>query len=371
MTRILILGGYGMTGTALVPHLLEQTNVELILAGRSLDKARQQADRWNATFPGERVSAVRVDAAGSEELAAALPGVDFLVNVSPTTHFTESIVRAALNARVDYLDVQVSANKLRVLKSHAAEIEQSGLCFVTEAGFHPGLPAALVRYAARGLDSLERADVACYLNMTGDIPYTEAVDELMEVFQNYEAQVFKNGSWTRPGSWEMRRFDFGADIGRRLCYSMFFEEMRPLPELFPGLKNAGVYISGVHWFVDAVLTPVAMLGLKLAPRRGLRPMGQLVWWGMTKFTKPPHLIRLKVEVTGTKDGMPARLEAAVSHADGYELTAVPVAACLLQILDGSARKPGLWMMGHLADPERLMQDMERMGIDVSRPGHSS
>jgi len=64
------------------------------------------------------------------------------------------------------------------------------------------------------------------------------------------------------------------------------------------------------------------------------------------------------------DGHPARLRLAVSHPDGYELTAVPVAACLLQWLDGSARKPGLWMMGHLAEPLRLFEDMQRMGVKV-------
>jgi saccharopine dehydrogenase (NAD+, L-lysine-forming) len=31
-------------------------------------------------------------------------------------------------------------------------------------------------------------------------------------------------------------------------------------------------------------------------------------------------------------------------------------------MEGSARKPGLWMMGHLVEPIRLMKDMEKMGI---------
>ncbi|MEM5775879.1 MAG: hypothetical protein AAGU05_12830, partial [Anaerolineaceae bacterium] len=63
-------------------------------------------------------------------------------------------------------------------------------------------------------------------------------------------------------------------------------------------------------------------------------------------------------------GQPARVAAALSHRDGSELTAVPVAACLLPWLDGPARKPGLWMMGHLAEPLRLFADMRRMGVEV-------
>jgi len=86
---------------------------------------------------------------------------------------------------------------------------------------------------------------------------------------------------------------------------------------------------------------------------------------MQTFPKPPYLVLLKVVAGGQKDGKPVRWEASVSHPDGYELTAIPVVASLVQYLDGPARRPGLWMMGHLVEPVRLFKDMERMGVTVS------
>lgn len=365
MADILILGGYGYTGKPLARHLLAWSNAGVVLGGRHIEKARALADQLNAEFTGQRVSAIYVDAADRQSLDSALSSVDLIVVAAPTTHHAENVVHAALDCRVDYLDVQLGSRKLALLQSLASEIERRGLCFITEAGFHPGLPSAMVRYAAAHLDRLDTALTAGYLNMGGSLPYTDAVDELMELFQEYQAQVYKEGKWTKASSYELRKIDFGAGIGERQCYSMFFEELRKLPELYPSLKEVGFYISSTHWMVDWVIYPLAMVGLKISPRRLTRPMGRLVWWGMQNLPKPPYQVLLKVEVRGEKGEKPATFEASVCHPDGYELTAIPVAACLLQVLDGSARRPGLWMMGHLAEPVRLFADMQRMGVEVA------
>jgi saccharopine dehydrogenase (NAD+, L-lysine-forming) len=86
---------------------------------------------------------------------------------------------------------------------------------------------------------------------------------------------------------------------------------------------------------------------------------------MRSFAKPPHLALLRIDATGERAGRAATVAATVAHHDGYELTAIPVAACLRQYLEGTARRPGVWMMGHLAEPVRLFRDMEQMGLQIS------
>jgi saccharopine dehydrogenase (NAD+, L-lysine-forming) len=358
MSTILILGGYGYTGKLLAKHLLAQTDVEIIISGRNLEKAKSFADELSTS----RVSARQVDAANLESLTRALDGATLCLVAAPVTHHAETVVRACIAARVDYLDVQFSSKKLKALYAAEEEIKQVGLCFVTEAGYHPGLLAALIRYAASKLDVTESALTAGYLNMK-DIPYSEAVDELMEGFIEYQAQVFKNGAWTKPTSWDMQSFDFGEDIGKRACYSMFFEELRDIPNMIPTIDETGFYISGANWFTDAIITPLVFVGLKVTPKRGLRPLGKLMWWGMGK-SKPPYVVALKVEAKGKLNGIHAQVEARVAHPDGYELTAIPVVAYLKQYLDGSARKSGVHMMGHLAEPVRLFDDMQKMGAQI-------
>lgn len=355
---ILILGGYGYTGKLLAKHLLAQTDAKVIVAGRNIEKAQSFVEELKSP----RVSARQADASNFESLTKALEDAALCLVAAPTTHHAETVIRACITAHADYLDVQFSSNKLKALYAAKEEVKATGLCFITEAGYHPGLPAALIRYAASKLDETESALTAGYLNMK-NIPYSEAVDELMEGFIDYQAQVFKNGAWTKPNSWDMHSFNFGEDLGKRLCYSMFFEELRDLPNIIPTLKETGFYISSTNWFTDLLITPLVFVGLKLAPKRGLRPLGKLMWWGMGK-SKPPYVVALMVEAKGQLEGIPAQVHARVAHPDGYELTAIPVVAFLKQYLDGTARKSGVHMMGHLVDPTRLIDDMQKMGAQI-------
>lgn len=364
MAKILILGGTGYTGKLIARLLLEHSAAAITLAARHVDKAQGFADELNQQYSNARVAVVFSDAADAESLRNAFRGHDLVVVAAPTTAHADVVVHAALETGVDYLDVQLGAVKFALLKSLAEEIERSGLCFITEAGFHPGLPAALVRYAAAYLDTIESATIVAYLNMGKDLPYTEAVNELIDVFKDYQAQVYKNGKWTKANSFAMRKIDLGSDIGRKLCYSMFFEELRPLPALYPSLTDLGCFISESHWMIDWVIMPITWIWLKIMPK-AIVPIGKFLWWGMGTFHKQPYRVELQIHASGLKNGHQQEFRASVAHPDGYELTAIPVVATILQYLDGSARKPGLWMMGHLAEPIRLMKDMEKMGAKVT------
>jgi hypothetical protein len=145
---------------------------------------------------------------------------------------------------------------------------------------------------------------------------------------------------------------------------MFLEEMRPLPESIPSLKETGFFVGSFNWFVDWLILPLAAISIQVWPRPALKPMGRLMRWGLNTFSKPPYGTMLKAEARGARDGRDKAMEITLHHQEGYVFTAIPVVACLLQYLDGSIRKPGLWTQANLVEPDRLIRDMERMGIEV-------
>jgi saccharopine dehydrogenase (NAD+, L-lysine-forming) len=370
MKTIVILGGYGNTGREIARLLLEHSDARLVLAGRKGDRAAQAAAEWNGRYPGERARGVVADAANKASLRQAFAGADLVVVASSTSEHAATVAAAALEAGLDYMDPHYSASKLRALQDLSPSIESAGRCFITDGGFHPGLPAALVRLAARRVSALRSARVASVIQVDwASLDFSRAtLDELVAEFREYKAIHFADGQWKSMNFLQMMlpawfRFDHG--FGRRYAMPMFLEELRPLPDLIPTLRETGFYVGGFNWFVDWVILPIGLGLLWASPRRGPHLVGRMMLWGLKKFGRPPYGTLLKLEAEGIRNGTDVELVIVVYHADGYVLTAAPMVATLLQVLDGSARKPGLHFQALLADPERLLVDMQRMGVEVT------
>jgi saccharopine dehydrogenase (NAD+, L-lysine-forming) len=244
---ILILGGYGHTGRLLAEYLLQETKVQVVIAGRNIEKATELADHLNVKFPGQRATGLTVNASDQAGLRAAFSRVDVVVVAASTSAFVEQVAAAALEAGIDYLDVQYSTHKIAVLQAMAPHIEAAGCCFITDGGFHPGLPAALVRYVAPCFDVLESARVGSVIKIDWsklDVGQATMVEFIGE-FMDFQTLAFRHGRWQQAGLMAMLKplmMDFGREFGRQYTVPMFLEEMRAIPELAPAIRETGFYV---------------------------------------------------------------------------------------------------------------------------------
>ena len=364
--NILIIGGYGLAGKQIAELLLRQKpELNIVIAGRNLQKAQMEAERINKALATNNVSALQLDAKDKTALNKAFNQTDFIVNAASIIEQTSLIVEAVLDSGKDYLDTQLSSpNKLDVLYQNADKFKKKNICYVTDGGFHPGLPAALIRYSALQMDEIQKGNVFGALKIkladTGATRSTqlEFVDEL----KHFNTSVYKDGAWEKQSFSESNPFDFGEPYGSANCFPMFMEEMKVLVEQLPDIKETGFYMAGFNKFLDNWLMPIIFLGISIVPKKWAWPFVRLFLWG-SKFTKPPFGVKLVSECSGTKNSQPVNIRIEITNSDEYLLTAAPVVACLLQLLDSDIQQPGLWFQGNLVEPKRFMADIQKMGVN--------
>ncbi len=365
--RFLIIGGTGNTGSKIADLLLSKTNSKVIIASRSrenIDKAvRKLKNKYNTDNIDGRV----VDAADKQSLIDTCIGIDLVVVASGTAQYVNLVAQAALEANVDYLDIQYSSKKIAYLKQIKQDIKKSKRLFITDAGFHPGLPAVLIRHGANKLEEIKSANVygAIRQDWQGLSLNIETKVEFVKELANFEPLYYKDRKWKRASMMSTRDFkknDFGPPIGVKMCTPMNFEELKSLPTEISSLESMGFYIAGFNWFIDMILMPISLVLMKMFKNFSVKSIARIMFWSLEQNSKAPFNTVLQLNAIGKRRGKPVNYLLKLSHKDGYWFTAIPVVACLQQYIKGKLPKAGLWCMGNAVRPGELLLDMSRLGI---------
>ncbi|MCJ7552394.1 MAG: saccharopine dehydrogenase NADP-binding domain-containing protein [Ignavibacteriaceae bacterium] len=363
----LILGGYGNTGILISEFLLKNTDSKLILAGRNLEKAKKITKSLNEKFFDERVTALRIDAAEKKSLVKKFQSADMVIVASSTLQYINNIAEAAIEAGIDYVDIQLSSEKkIQTLRSLEDRIKEKKLLFITDCGLHPGIPAALVHYAATQLDTIETANVASLIRMNWkELEFSEStVTEMADEFRNYKPLVYLDNRWKRLRHKNYKKFDFDNEFRRITCAPLMLEEMRNLPIKYPTIRELGNHVTGFNPFVDYFVIPVGTVASKILPGFTNKVFGRALAHGLKKFNSSPYQTMLLLSAVGRKGALTKEFKAKLSHVHGYWFTAASVTALLFQYLRGNFKDCGLFLQGNLVNPEVFLKDLERLGVNI-------
>ncbi len=313
--------------------------------------------------PSCRAELLELDAATVD--AAALPSFDLLANATAEGPHNAPLIRACLEHRADWIDMQMTNQLAQAPTELRADIEGSGCCFVIQAGFHPGMIAPLVRYAATEIDVMNGAIVGSVIHDKGGLPYTTGLEELVSSFGNYKSEAFREGRWQKLKYSDFPTIEFEYGFGELPAYPMEMTELRRLPALMPELQHAGFFVAGFNWFADYLVTPLIMLGSRIAPHRSVAPLGRLLSWATEKFNKAPFGAVVQVDADGECNDEPVRFRLSLFHDSTYVLTAVPAFAMIKQMLKRKVQ-PGIHLMGLCCDPVQLLEDIGNTDVSIYR-----
>ncbi|MBI2482930.1 saccharopine dehydrogenase NADP-binding domain-containing protein [Candidatus Uhrbacteria bacterium] len=356
--RCLVVGGTGGVGALIAELLLRETNVRVTVAGRSQERVAAMVAQLRA-FASDRVAGCVVDLA-HDDLDPVLRGYTLVVQVTTATAAIPRLADACIRMGVDYVDCSTQ----HVLASRAAEVRDAGRCFIVQAGFHPGLPAAFVRAAASSFDRYDAAVVA--MAMRARFRTEESAVEIVDMLAAGLPEIFADGHWRASTYRDAHLVDFGAPFGTQRCYPIDMPELRTVPESL-GLRKVMTVVGGFGGPTDLLLMalmPIAMIAYRIRPGWGRRTFARWFVRCANRFLRGAPGIVFLVDAEGQVQGRARRLRIRAEHADPFAFTAIPVIACIRQYL--AQHQSGLFAMGNFVDPEPLLADMERMGIRIDR-----
>ncbi|HTZ91914.1 MAG TPA: saccharopine dehydrogenase C-terminal domain-containing protein [Streptosporangiaceae bacterium] len=286
--RILLVGAGGV-GTAFARIAARRPFAELVIADYDLARAQRAATAKDG------YTALRLDANDEAATAALLTEhrCDVLMNATDP-RFVMPLFRAALAARVNYLDMAMSLSHPDPAEPYAktgvklgdeqfamaAQWEQAGKLALAGIGVEPGLSDVFARYAADQLFSeIDQLGVRDGANLTVagyDFAPTFSIWTTIEECLNPPVVWEADRGWfTTPPFSEPETFTFPAGIGPVECVNVEHEEVLLMPRWVKANRVTFKYGLGDE-FIDVLKTlhklgldstrPVSVGGASVSPR---------------------------------------------------------------------------------------------------------
>ncbi|MFC9964522.1 MULTISPECIES: saccharopine dehydrogenase family protein [Nocardia] len=398
--RVLALGGPGAMGAVAVHTALTLPGVEeIVIADRDLGAARLLARRLaRSSVP---VRAIEVDVTDDVTLSKALAEVDLVLNaVGPYYRFGLTVLRAAIETRTHYLDICDDWEPtLQMLELDSAARDQ-GVCAVVGMGASPGISNLLAVTAAAELDTVQNLYTAWPVDVDGAGNDTEGDDLFLGPDGSPTAAAVH---WMQQSSGTITAVRDGRLADHR--------PLSPVTLALPGGRRGTAYTVGhpepitLHRTVKPrgsavnlmIIKPwtVAYLdtlrrdidsgkltnetaAMEMAQPNAFRGLRAIPTALRTKGpgTLPPFF----AAATGTKQGRDHRVLAHLDLTgpstdpvrsllgDMARATGIPLALGMSQVIDGTARTPGVQAPEAVIDPHRFFDDLNSvLGRDAGSP----
>ncbi len=260
MTRVVVLGGGGLTGQGTVRDLANSPEVDEVVAA---DLDPELAARAARRAGGSKVRAVTIDVRDRAAVVELLRGAAVCVNAVQYT-FNLEVMEACLTARVPYLDFGGLFHMTRRQLELDGRFRSAGLLAVPGLGQVPGVSNVMAAAATADLDRVDSIVIRDgWRDLTPNGPeilFTWSPSTFLDEMV-LPAQVYENGRYEAvPPMSGAEEYEFEAPVGRTRVYRTLHSEPATLPE---SLRHLG--LAHCEWKEGGpgidVLRTMALLGL--------------------------------------------------------------------------------------------------------------
>lgn len=229
MMKVLLVGAGGYFGSIMVAELLEHTNCELILAGRSLDSLRSVQSKHEGKKSRTSLREIHLDQSASVE--SALAEVDIAICAAgPFQDLSHLLLEHCIRRGIHYIDM--ADDRAYVSTAHAIASEQRLFTAVCSGwSTVPALSAVLVEIVRNKFDTIE--EIQIQIAPGNRSPRAPATVASLLSSLGHSFDICQQGKWNKVKGWSARRnFHFPHPVGPRAGYLVDVPDVALFPELF-------------------------------------------------------------------------------------------------------------------------------------------
>lgn len=232
--QILIVGGYGKVGSQIARLLNKQFDGGIIIAGRSLVKAKQLSDKL-----GSKVTPMQLDYT-SRLNAEQLEGVSLVIMCSEQQD--ASFAKQVLELGIHYIDITASYSLIKQLENLQPIAVKHGAVGMLSVGLAPGLTNLMATHIAR--KAYEQGDIHISILLGAGEKHGDAAIQWI-LHQLNERYTLRHKGTIR--NFTSRRKTHFTNIGHRSMYRFNFSDQHTLPLSLPGTSITTSLGFDVEW----------------------------------------------------------------------------------------------------------------------------
>jgi lysine 6-dehydrogenase len=375
--RIIVLGGCGAMGSEATRDLAQTSDFEeIVIADADLPRAQALAEELG----DGRVRAMQADARDESALTESMRGFDVIANCT-TYHFGLIVTRAAINARVNYLDLGGLFNTPRQLELDE-EAKRAGVTICLGSGATPGVTNLMARRAADQLDQVDEVHIA-FASFRSIAPSPGLLDTVLDEFSPGSRRFFwQEGQFVEvPAFSGAKQVRFAQPVGEIETYYVPHSETHTIHRFIgKGVRLVDVrgtwrpeIMRALRVFADLGLTgshEVNLNGARISTKQLLRAhilehAGDLGGDGEWAFL-------LNVEVLGQREGRAVRFEYTSRHPPRAEwgtaatarVTGIPASIAAQKLAHGEVSRTGVMAPEACFNPQSFFAELAKRRIVI-------
>ncbi|MEO0444085.1 MAG: saccharopine dehydrogenase NADP-binding domain-containing protein [Pseudomonadota bacterium] len=247
MKRVLVIGGYGNFGSFIAKELVKDKHIQLIIAGRSLEKANRLIENEIEAYHQPEAAQVDIHKNFPNALQQIKP--DIVIHTSgPFQAQSYHVANACIDCGADYIDLADGREFVAGITALYEKAKQAGVTIISGASSVPCLTSAIVDQYIDEFTTLENLDygITTAQKTTRGLATTAAI-------LGYTGKIFRtliNGKSTDVYGWQGLKARKFHRLGFRLLGHCDIPDLALFPQRYPTIKTlrfyAGLEIKFIH-----------------------------------------------------------------------------------------------------------------------------